>query len=78
VAVAVAHYADDVTGFERVPEQPLEHAPTRRDLDQPAQVSVVVLPHVRVASAGMRGHDHVFGANVPVQAIEERTGRVGW
>jgi hypothetical protein len=78
VPVAVAHHADDLSGVQRIPEQPLEDAPTRRDLDQRAEITIVVLPHVRVASSDVRGHDHVVGANVPVQAIEEYAGGVGW
>ena len=78
VAVAVADHADDLAGVQRVPEQPLEDAPTRGDLDQPAEITIVVPRHVRVASADVRGQDHIVGTDVSVQAIEEQTGRVGW
>ena len=45
--------------------------------DQPAQITVVIPSHVRVASADMGGHEHVVDADVPLQAIEEHTGRMG-
>ena len=76
VPIAIAHHADTIVFFERIPQHPLEDAPAGNEFDERCKFFVHVLSDIRVSAADVRGDDDIVHVHLFSHAFEELIGGV--